>query len=80
MQNISEKVKDIVAKQLDIKLEKVKDDSRFIEDLGIDSLDTVALFVALEDEFGVEIPDVDKEKLLTVRESVEYIKKVSDQA
>jgi acyl carrier protein len=77
MQNMSEKVKSIVAKQLDIKLEKVKDDSRFVEDLGIDSLDTVALFVALEDEFGIEIPDTDKEKLLTVNEAVNYIKKVS---
>lgn len=74
---MSEKVKSIVAKQLDIKLEKVKDDSRFVEDLGIDSLDTVALFVALEDEFGIEIPDTDKEKLLTVNEAVNYIKKVS---
>ena len=73
MSDISEKVKSIVAEQLGVKLEEVKSDAKFIDDLGADSLDTVELVMALEEEFGAEIPDEDAEKLTTVGEAVTYI-------
>ena len=73
MQEIAEKVKSIVADQLGVKIEEVKDGAKFIDDLGADSLDTVELVMALEEEFGAEIPDEDAEKLTTVSEAVQYI-------
>ncbi len=73
MSEISEKVKSIVAEQLGVKAEEVKDDAKFIDDLGADSLDTVELVMALEEEFGSEIPDEDAEKLTTVGEAVKYV-------
>ena len=73
MSEIAEKVKAIVADQLGVKAEEVKEDAKFIDDLGADSLDTVELVMALEEEFGAEIPDEDAEKLTTVSEAIKYI-------
>lgn len=73
MSDISGKVKAIVAEQLGVKIEEVKDEAKFIDDLGADSLDTVELVMALEEEFGAEIPDEDAEKLTTVGEAIKYI-------
>ncbi len=73
MSEIAEKVKAIVAEQLGVKMEEVKEDAKFIDDLGADSLDTVELVMALEEEFGAEIPDEDAEKLTTVGEAIKYI-------
>ncbi len=73
MSEIAEKVKSIVAEQLGVKAEEVKEDAKFIDDLGADSLDTVELVMALEEEFGAEIPDEDAEKLTTVGEAIKYI-------
>ncbi len=70
---VSEKVKAIIAEQLGVKKEEVMDEAKFIDDLGADSLDTVELVMALEEEFGIEIPDEDAEKMVTVGEAVKYI-------
>ena len=72
-----EKIKDIIAAQLGVKKEDVKPDSSFVDDLGADSLDTVELVMALEEEFGIEIPDEDAEKMTTVGEAVKYINEKS---
>lgn len=71
---IFEKVKAIIADQLGVEEEEVTMESAFIEDLGADSLDIVELIMALEEEFEIEVPDEDAEKLLTVASAVEYIK------
>ena len=68
-----EKVKSIIAEQLGIKPEEVTPGASFIDDLGADSLDTVELVMALEEEFGIEIPDEDAEKMTTVGEAIKYI-------
>ena len=68
-----EKVKAVVIEQLDCKAEEVKEESRFIEDLGADSLDVVELVMALEEEFDIEIPDEDAEGILTVSDAIKYI-------
>ncbi|MFH1798797.1 MAG: acyl carrier protein [Candidatus Omnitrophota bacterium] len=73
MSEVAERVKAIVAEQLGVKIEEVKDDAKFIDDLGADSLDTVELVMALEEEFGAEIPDEDAEKLNTVGDAVRYV-------
>lgn len=78
MSDISTKVKEIVAEQLGVELEKVTDTANFIDDLEADSLDTVELVMALEEEFGVEIPDEDAEKITSVNLAVEYIEKNVD--
>lgn len=70
---IEEKVKAIIAEQLGVKQEEIKPESSFVDDLGADSLDTVELVMALEEEFGIEIPDEDAEKMSTVGEAVKYI-------
>ena len=70
---VSEKVKEIIAEQLGVKKEEVTDEAKFIDDLGADSLDTVELVMALEEEFGIEIPDEDAEKMVTVGEAIKYI-------
>ncbi len=70
---IEDKVKDIIAEQLGVKKEEIKSESSFIDDLGADSLDTVEVVMALEEEFGVEIPDEDAEKITTVGEASKYI-------
>lgn len=75
MSDISTKVKEIVAEQLGVELEKVTDTANFIEDLEADSLDTVELVMALEEEFGIEIPDEDAETIKSVNLAVDYIEK-----
>jgi acyl carrier protein len=70
---VTDKVKSIIAEQLGVKLEEVKEGASFIEDLGADSLDTVELVMALEEEFGIEIPDEDAEKIGSVGDAVKYI-------
>ena len=67
-------VKEVVIEQLDCDPAEVKEDSKFIEDLGADSLDVVELVMALEEKFDIEIPDEDAEKISTVGDAVEYIK------
>ena len=71
--NIDEKVKDIISEQLGVKKEEIKPESSFIDDLGADSLDTVEVVMALEEEFGIEIPDEDAEKITTVGDAIKYI-------
>lgn len=70
---VADKVKSIIAEQLGVKLEEVKPEASFIDDLGADSLDTVELVMALEEEFGIEIPDEDAEKMSTVQDAIKYI-------
>jgi len=67
------RVKTIIAEQLGVKPEEVTPEASFVEDLGADSLDTVELVMALEEEFGIEIPDEDAEKMTTVGDAVKYI-------
>jgi acyl carrier protein len=71
--NIEQKVKDIIVQQLGVDAEKVKPEASFVEDLGADSLDTVELVMAFEEEFGVEIPDDAAEKIRTVGDAVTYL-------
>ena len=73
MSNIEERVKSIVVKQLGVKEEEIKNESKFIDDLGADSLDTVELVMALEEEFETEIPDEEAEKITTVQQAIDYI-------
>lgn len=68
-----EKIKAVVAEQLDCDIAEIKEDSKFIEDLGADSLDVVELVMALEEEFDIEIPDEDAESILTVADALKYI-------
>jgi acyl carrier protein len=75
MSSIEERVKKIVAEQLGVKEDDVKPASSFVEDLGADSLDTVELVMALEEEFETEIPDEEAEKITTVQLAIDYIKK-----
>ena len=73
MENIEQRVKKIVAEQLGVNEAEIKNESSFVDDLGADSLDTVELVMAFEEEFGIEIPDEDAEKITRVKEAVEYI-------
>ena len=73
MSAIAEKIKSVIAEQLGVKPEEVTTQAKFVDDLGADSLDTVELVMALEEEYGVEIPDEDAEKLTTVGEAIKYI-------
>ena len=75
--DISSKVKKIVADHLVIEESKVNDDSSFIDDLGADSLDNVELVMAFEEEFGVEIPDDAAEKIVTVKDAIIFIEEAS---
>lgn len=72
-EEIAAKVKNIIVEQLGVNAEEVKEEASFIDDLGADSLDTVELVMALEEEFNAEIPDEDAEKLRTVGEAINYI-------
>jgi acyl carrier protein len=72
--DILSKVKDIVVEQLGVEEEEVTEQASFVDDLGADSLDIVELVMALEEEFDLEIPDEDAEKLVTVSDAVNYIK------
>jgi acyl carrier protein len=71
--NIEQKVRDIIVEQLGVNADQVTTEAKFIEDLGADSLDTVELVMAFEEEFGIEVPDEEAEKLLTVGDVVRYI-------
>ena len=74
MSEIGERVKKIVVEHLGVEPEKVVDNASFIDDLGADSLDTVELVMALEDEFETEIPDEEAEKITTVQQAIDYVK------
>ncbi len=73
MSNIEERVKKIIAEQLGVKEDEVTIEASFVEDLGADSLDTVELVMALEEEFETEIPDEEAEKITTVKLAIDYI-------
>ncbi|MCS4503327.1 Acyl carrier protein [wastewater metagenome] len=73
MSSIEERVKKIVVEQLGVKEEEVNSEASFVDDLGADSLDTVELVMALEEEFECEIPDEEAEKITTVQQAVDYI-------
>ncbi len=73
MENIEQRVKKIVAEQLGVNEAEVKTESSFVDDLGADSLDTVELVMALEEEFECEIPDEEAEKITTVKQAIDYI-------
>jgi acyl carrier protein len=75
MSDIAERVKKIVVEHLNVDAEKVTDNASFIEDLGADSLDTVELVMAFEEEFGIEIPDDAAESIVTVGDAVKFIEK-----
>ncbi|MFK5970111.1 MAG: acyl carrier protein [Candidatus Marithrix sp.] len=77
MSTIEERVKKIVVEQLSVKDEEANLDSSFVDDLGADSLDTVELVMALEEEFECEIPDEEAEKIQTVQQAIDYINKNS---
>ena len=66
-------IKEVVVEQLSVSIDEVKDDAKFVEDLGADSLDVVELVMALEEEFDIEIPDEDAEGILTVGDALKYI-------
>ncbi len=74
MSSIEEQVKSIVAEQLGVKADEVTNDASFVDDLGADSLDTVELVMALEEEFETEIPDEDAEKITTVQLAIDFVK------
>jgi acyl carrier protein len=74
MGTVDERVKKIIGEQLGVEEDEVTPEASFVEDLGADSLDTVELVMALEEEFGIEIPDEDAEKILTVGKALDYIK------
>jgi acyl carrier protein len=74
MENLEQRVKKIVAEQLGINEAEVKTESSFVDDLGADSLDTVELVMALEEEFECEIPDEEAEKITNVQQAIDYIK------
>lgn len=74
MESVEQRVKTIVAEQLGVNEADVKNESTFVDDLGADSLDTVELVMALEEEFECEIPDEEAEKITSVQQAVDYIK------
>ncbi len=80
MSSIEEQVKSIVAEQLGVKEEEVTPAASFVDDLGADSLDTVELVMALEEEFETEIPDEEAEKITTVQQAIDFIKARADQS
>ena len=73
MSTIEDRIRKIVVEQLGVKEEELKNDASFVDDLGADSLDTVELVMALEEEFETEIPDEKAEKITTIREAINYI-------
>lgn len=79
MSTIEARVKKIVVEQLGVKEEEVTNDASFVDDLGADSLDTVELVMALEEEFEMEIPDDEAEKITTIQQAVDYITRHSEE-
>jgi len=77
-QSVEDKVKEIIVEQLSVNAEQVTPEAKFIEDLGADSLDVVELVMAFEEQFGIEVPDEDAEKLQTVGDVNSYIKEAQD--
>jgi acyl carrier protein len=73
-ESVEKRVKDIICEQLGVEEDEIAPDAKFIEDLGADSLDTVELVMAFEEEFGLDIKDEDAEKILTVQDAINYIK------
>lgn len=73
VENVQERVKNIIVERLGVEADQVKPEAQFVNDLGADSLDTVELIMALEEEFDIEIPDEKAEKIKTVGEAIDYI-------
>jgi acyl carrier protein len=78
MSDAASKVREIIVNELGVEAEKVTDEASFVDDLGADSLDTVELVMAFEEEFGIDIPDEDAEELRTVGDAIAYMKKRAD--
>jgi acyl carrier protein len=72
--DLETRIKEIIADQLGVEIEKLREDANFVQDLGADSLDVVELVMAFEEEFGIEIPDEDAEKIRTVGDVIKYLK------
>jgi acyl carrier protein len=77
MASINDRVRDLVVEQLGVSQEQVTEAASFVDDLGADSLDTVELVMAFEEEFGIDIPDEDAEKMMTVKDSINYLEENS---
>ena len=73
MSSVEDQVRGIIAEQLGLKADEIKNEASFVDDLGADSLDTVELVMALEEEFETEIPDEEAEKITTVQQAIDYI-------
>jgi acyl carrier protein len=73
MSSVEDQVRAIIAEQLGVKTDEIKNDASFVDDLGADSLDTVELVMALEEEFETEIPDDEAEKITTVQNAIDYV-------
>ena len=80
MSSIEDRVRKIIVEQLGVKEEDVNNEASFVDDLGADSLDTVELVMALEEEFECEIPDEEAEKITTVQQAIDYVKQHQDDA
>lgn len=78
--SVESKVKEIIVEQLGVDASQVTSEASFVDDLGADSLDTVELVMALEEKFDIEIPDEDAEKITTVGEAIDYLKKNAKEA
>ncbi|MDP2497636.1 MAG: acyl carrier protein [Candidatus Palauibacterales bacterium] len=77
MSDMDDRVREIIANELGVEMEKVTEDANFVEDLGADSLDTVELVMAFEEEFEIEIPDEDAEEMQTVSDAIDYLSEKS---
>jgi acyl carrier protein len=80
MSSVEDQVRGIIAEQLGLKAEEIKNDASFVDDHGADSLDTVELVMALEEEFETEIPDEEAEKITTVQHAIDYIRARQNEA
>jgi acyl carrier protein len=78
MSETADRVREIIANELGVELDKVTDEASFVEDLGADSLDTVELVMAFEEEFGIEIPDEDAEQMQSVGDAIKYLNEKQD--
>jgi acyl carrier protein len=74
MENLEARVKKVIAEKLGVEESTIKNEASFVDDLGADSLDTVELVMALEEEFNCQIPDEDAEKITTVKQAIDYVK------